>query len=251
MELRQYILMGLVLLAGSSIQSAAGFAFGMFAVSMLLVIGFESYEAIALVGVCAMVQSATGAWKMRGEPDWRPLLLLLVLAVGMQPVGAWLHRLSHDAGPAAVHQVFGGVLLSVLAAQWLLRPTPRDRVAGGWAVLAMLCAGLMSGLAGMGGPPIVLWIMAHNWSSRRIRATLWVSFIVLAPLNLVFQWLQFGDGVWRAAGVGLLCSPIVWLGMWPGMWLGDRLSQANIRRVSFALLFLIAVYLLVKPVVTG
>ena len=249
MELDQLILIGLVLMVGSAIQSAAGFGFGLFAIPLLLLVDFASYEAIAIVGACAMVQCGLGAWKLRRYPHWRSLWPLVPFVVIMQPIGAMLQKILNDQGPALVKQVFGGVLLTVLASQWLLKPKPREKVAYGWGVFAMTCSGLLSGLTGTSGPPVVLWAMAHDWTTQRIRASMFAIFMAIIPINLVFQSLEFGTDVIKAAGIGLAYAPVVWLGVIPGLWLGNQLSQKAIRRVAFSLLFVIAAYMVAEPVI--
>lgn len=247
MEPWQYILVGAILFVGSVIQSAAGFAFALFAVPLLVLMGLPAAEAIAMVAVCATMQAGLGAFKLRREPAWRTLAWMIPIAVAFQPVGAWVQSLLAERGPAIVKQTFGGVLLAVMVVQWTLRPQPRDQVHAGWAVLAMVCSGLMSGLAGMSGPPIVLWVMAHRWPTSRVRATLWASFVVLAPTNIAFQAQRFGPDVWRAALLAIAYLPVVWLGMLPGMWIGARIPTPLMRKIAFGLLVLIALGLIAEP----
>ena len=249
MNLDQLILIGIILTVGSAIQSAAGFAFGLFAIPLLMLSGFESFEAIAIVGMCAWVQSGIGAWKLRHFADWQSLRSLTIFVILMQPVGAYLQGMFNEQGPNVIKQVFGGMLLVVVISQVLFRPRPREAVGFGWSALAMSCSGLLGGLTGTSGPPVVLWAMAHDWPSQRTRATMFAMFFIIIPLNMIFQTLTFGVEVLESAAIGLAYTPVVWLGTIPGLWIGSLLTQRALRRVAFALLFVIAVYMLVKPMV--
>ena len=42
----------------------------------------------------------------------------------------------------------------------------------GQNTLTFTGSGVLAGLCGMGGPPLVLWAMAHDWPTQRIRGFL-------------------------------------------------------------------------------
>jgi uncharacterized membrane protein YfcA len=115
----------------------------------------------------------------------------------------------------------------------------------------MLAAGVLSGVSGMGGPPIVLWLMAHKWSNDRIRVTMWTFFSSMAITNLFWLYYRFGAPVLHAAGIGLLFFPVVLLGTVPGMWAGNKMSHTALRRLAMAVLVLIALYAIVQPLLMG
>ena len=53
----------------------------------------------------------------------------------------------------------------------------------GLLLLAGACGGLLGGLAGVPGPPLVMWVMAHDWSADVTRAFLFASFMCLVPVE--------------------------------------------------------------------
>ena len=64
------------------------------------------------------------------------------------------------------------------------------------ALLAGMASGYMAGAFGMGGPPLVLWTMAHDWPAKKSRAFLWSNYLVFMPIqSCLLLWL-FG---WKAA----------------------------------------------------
>jgi len=112
----------------------------------------------------------------------------------------------------------------------------------------MPVSGTMAGLAGMGGPPAVMWVMAHTWESAKSRVTLWMLFIGLAPIQLLFLTIQFGEDVPRAAGTGILLAPACLLGLIPGLWIGKRLSAKQLRILAEVLLLGISTSAILRPV---
>ncbi len=243
------ILVGLILFVGSALQSAIGFAFGLFAINALLLIGFQPYEAIATVIPCVFIQSGWSLYRHREDAPWKAILPLAVLAVACQPIGVWLLGRLVEIGQDRIRQVFGFILLFALVAQAWLRPRPRDHVPVGWGLLAFAVSGVLTGLCGMGGPPLVLWVMAHDWSSARSRAALWIVFLLAVPTNLLLQGLRFGEPVWHATGIACLFFPIVILGVWPGLWLGRQFPKPVLQRIAFVLLALIAADAILRSVV--
>jgi len=246
-----WLAMAVVLATGSAIQSAIGFAFGLFVVPTLLLMGLQPYEAIVTVGVCAFIQTASALWKHRTQVPWRGVLPFAAIGIATQPIGVWLLGRLVAFEPTTIRQVFGCILLVVIAGQGWFRPRPRERLHVGWGILAFATAGLLTGLSGMGGPPLVLWVMAHDWSSRRSRITLWMIFLSMLPSNLGFQGIRFGDEAWIAMGRAVCFLPIVLVGAIPGHWIGQQLPKATLRRVAMGVLILIAAYAILEPMLHG
>jgi len=248
MEIRFIIEVAAVLVFGSALQSAVGFGFGLFAIPLLIILGNKSYEAIAVISICSAVQNLVGAYSLRRHIRWRQILPLMVLAATMVPLGAWLlHRIHNFFPETVIRQLFGAIVLLGLLAQWAWRVRPREQLHTGWGVAAAALCGFLAGLSGMGGPPLVMWVMAHRWSNQRSRATLWTLFISLTPFQVLFLSHEFGSEALFAFGRGLLFSPVTLLGILPGLWLGHRFSKPALRKISYLILLLISLYAVLQP----
>ena len=92
----------------------------------------------------------------------------------------------------------------------------------------------------MGGPPLVLWVMAHDWTTEKTRGFLFASFMCLVPVQLALLYLSFGQDSLRGALMGLALSPAVLAGSLAGLRVGGRFSKLLLRRLAFALLMAIA-----------
>jgi uncharacterized membrane protein YfcA len=247
MEPHQLIVIAVLLALGSMLQSAAGFGFALFSVPMLLLIGCQSFEAIAIVSVSAAAQAVLGVTLLRRHVHWPRILAMIALAGLGVPLGVAVLGMLADQDRAVVRRVFGGIVLVALALPLVMRVQPRDSLPRGAMVGAMLASGFMGGLSGMGGPPAVIWVMAHKWSNQESRATLWSLFAGMMPVQLLLLWREFGAEVGSAAILGVLMVPATLLGAFPGLWIGHRIPKPRLRLISLLLLAAIALYALLRP----
>jgi hypothetical protein len=99
----------------------------------------------------------------------------------------------------------------------------------------------------MGGPPLVLWLNAHDWSTQRIRALLATLFLLLVPWQLAVYYLRFGAPILHMMALAAAYMPLVVLGGWSGNVCGDRLPRRQLRSLSYALLLAIAMFSILEP----
>lgn len=228
--------LALVLFTGSVIQTTVGFGFGIFCIPLLIVLGLEPYEAIVFVTIGACVHAIVGGYALRRDVCWPRTAAMIALAGAGIPIGVLaLGRLA-EGDPAMVRRVFGGIVLLVLLVQLFVRVQPREKLPAGAMVGAMLGSGFMGGFCGMAGVPAVIWVMAHKWSGRESRATLWALFGGLTPVLLLVLWARFGDPIGVACLRALAFLPAVLLGLPPGLWIGRRIPKRRLRTISFVVL---------------
>jgi uncharacterized membrane protein YfcA len=244
-----YLLIALVLAAGGALQSAAGFGYALLSVTLLLLMGMAPYEAIPLVTVATIVQSLTGVWRHRREVPWRLVISSASLVLLTIPLGVYLLGKVTLLDPSQVRQIFGALLIVIVGVYAAWQPQPRAKIHAAWTAAAMFCGGLLGGFCGMAGPPIVLWAISHDWSSQRIRTTLWAIFLIKTPLIIVFLYLKFHTVVLHSALLALVMIPAVLLGTFPGIWLGNHMSRGRLRQLTFALLILLGLYMLCQPLI--
>jgi uncharacterized membrane protein YfcA len=240
---------GMIVFAGSLLQSVAGFGFGMFAIPVLILLGCPPPQAIVIVAICGAVQTISGLVTLRRHIVWRQSAWMIALAAAAIPPGVWTLGELQSIGQDRIRQFFGLLVLLGLIAHWAARVKPRDQVPIAWGLAATSACGYLSGLAGMGGPPVVIWIMSHRWPPARIRVTLWVLFTGLTPIQLLFLYIRFGDVVGDAVVQGIAYAPLAGLALLPGMWIGRRLPRKRLRQLSFAILATVSAYAILQPVV--
>jgi uncharacterized membrane protein YfcA len=236
-----------VLVLGSTLQSAAGFGFGLFTIPLLIMLGCRSYEAIVMISVAVGAHTLVGVIVLRRHVRWKRILVMIALACVAQPAGVAVLGVLAEQNRDTVRRVFGAIVLLAVLLQVGLRVKPRERVHPTFMVGAMLASGFMGGLSGMGGPPAVLWVMAHRWSNPESRATLWAFFGGTTPVQLALLWREFGPPVVDATGLGLAFIPVTLVGLLPGLWIGHRISKPRLRTISTIILAAIALYALLSP----
>ncbi len=248
MDMTQTILVSAALVFACALQGAVGFGAGLFAIPLMVWAGVDLPSSISVTLGGVMVQTGWNLYRYRDHVAAREVLPLFILRVLTLPVGVALLGVLVTFGQARVKQVIGGMLLAVLAVQWLLKVKPRERVAWGWTALAGCTSGLSAGVVGMGGPPVVLWVMAHDWPAKKARAFLWATFLLLTPVNAALLVYKFGGAMWAPLALGLCLSPLVVIGSEAGMRAGALMSRQHLRRAAFGLLLLLALASVLGPI---
>ena len=147
-----------------------------------------------------------------------------------------------------VKQLVGVIVLGVLLVQWYWKVDPQPRLHWGWGVLAFGCSGFIGGMVATAGPPVVLWAMAHAWSNKRTRATLWSTFLCYVPFHFFMLYVAFPKVVPGAIVMGLPFAVTTAVGSMIGMRVGRRIPRPRLRRIGVCVLIIIAIMAILSPV---
>jgi len=245
--LASYLIVFAILLVSSVIQGAVGFAGGLFSIPLLMLGGSTLPEAVSINMVAATVQNALGAWRLRREIDYAAALRPTIIRFLALPLGVWTLWLVGNSSKELASQVVGVIVLLILATQWFLSVPPQDKLHWGWEVITFAGGGFLLGLCGMGGPLMVLWVMAHRWPIIKSKAFLYFLFATGLIPQALFLWLFFGTNIFAAITLGLLGIPALVIGMLLGLAIGSRLPDHAVRRITVAVLVLIAVSSIILP----
>ncbi len=244
-----FFYIGLAVACGALIQGAIGFAFGIFSIPLLVLIGLPLEQAITLVLGLVVVQTSASVWQHRADIPWKDVALISVPRFLTVAVGIWMLAVVRDRWPPAqIKQMIGAVLILIIGVQIGIRPRRRAKLHPGWALLAGGASGIMAGLVGMGGPAVVLWVMAHDWPNQRSRTLMWCAFALLVPWQLAVAYLRFGSPVLASAVLGLAYSPLVIIATLLGTRFGNRLSQNRLRMAAYTVLIGVGLMSLLAPV---
>lgn len=236
-----------VLALGAFVQGATGFGFGLVSVPLLIWIGLPVPVAVTLVLTGTLTHTASGCWRHRREIVWADAWPVMALRTAAMPLGLAVMFWMAGQGLGVVKQVVGVVLLVAVGLIVVARPKPRAKIRPGWTAAAGLVSGTMSGMIAMGGPPVVMWVMAHGWSAHRSRVFLWLMFLQLMPLQLAVMGGRFGGAVWWAIAAGVVATPVLVLaGAW-GARAGANWSRQKLRAVTLVMLVAIAVVSIIGP----
>jgi len=231
----------------SALQSAVGFAFGLFSVPLLMLSGLSVQKAVFLVALASALQSSMIVIKLRHAFRWREVWLMSLATVLTLPLGIWLLRLLAGHEKRVIRLWIGGILLVVVLLQLCLLVRPRERLHWGWDLLAAALGGILSGLLSIGGPPIVLWTHAHRWSNEKIRVILPALGLPVVPFKLVMFLATFGPSILPSLGEAVIYVPAIWAGVELGHAVGSRLPAAHLRVLAYVLLIFLCLSTMFGP----
>ncbi len=246
-DLSLWILLSVVLSLGIFIQAAAGFAAGLLIVSILSWYGYPIPEAQAALIVATIPQNLLGMWQFRRFVPWRQVVWPAVGRLLFMPIGVealhWLELVSVET----LKQIVGGIVLLVTLSVCFIQPTPRPQLPKGWAFLAFPISGFLQGMVGMGGPPMVMWVQAHDWDTKRIRGFLFTMYLIsIIPTYGLLAW-RFGERVIEPSVITLALLPIMLLATHIGLRAGTRLGSKRLRQVTIVILIITGLAAVVAP----
>ena len=240
-------LIAIILCVGAMLQGVVGFGFGLLSIPLLMWLGVSLPHAIAIVIPLVFFQTGFNCLRRRDDIPWRSTIEMSTVRALSLPLGVWLLSKIANFDVARAKQVVGIFLLLTVLSIWLFRPTPKDRLARSWTVIAGILSGICAGMVGMGGPPITVWVLSHSWPAARQRAFLWSTIMLLAPVQLILMWFKFGDSIRETVVMAILMIPPVLVSAWLGGKAGDRLDRTRLRNVAMVALLLIAIRNIAAP----
>jgi uncharacterized protein len=222
----------------SVLRGFTGFGFGLAAVP-LLTLALPPTKVVPFVTVLQVLVGLSGlreAWRIA---DWRAVLGLAPgLVVGV-PIGLLVLT---EVPPNGVRLVIGLLIaLSVVVLWRRVRLPPRPSRAVSLA--AGLMSGAMNGLGSMGGPPVVVYLLALSRDAAVVRASSIVYFLFAAlvtTLPMAVSGLVDREVVlWSVASI-----PVLLGGSALGSWAFDRAPPRYHRLTALVVLSLLAAALI-------
>ena len=127
--------------------------------------------------------------------NWRLVWLMGIPALILIPLGSWLLTTL----PADFIRRFVALIVLMLVITLWSGWRYKGKRTTSSTILVGSCSGLLSGATGMGGPPVILYLMAGKESAKELRAILVCYFtIILVGLMISFGFL------------GLFSQSVIW-----------------------------------------
>ena len=220
------------------LRGFTGFGFGLAAVPLLSLV-LPPAQVVPLVITLQVIIGGAGLRAAIPECDWRAVRLLTPgLIIGV-PIGLVILT---TLPPNPVRLAIGTI---IACSVWLIyrgiRVPPNPSLVLSFGV--GLLSGIVSGLASMGGPPIVVFLLALGHTAARMRATSIVYFMLsgcVAFIPLVARGVIGRDIlIWVAASI-----PVLFAGSRLGTWAFRKAKPAHHRMVALVTLSALAVLLI-------
>jgi len=250
MDIVDITVVGSIICLAGAVQSAVGFGYALFATPLLLWAGMPLPSAITLVATCSMIQAIIGARTLHATVPWRLACTATAIRLTSVILGLLLLKKLVGLDTAYIRATVGGILCILVLVQLIWRPQPVKTMHWGWGGIAFIGSGLLAGVCGMGGPPLVLWSMAHDWPTQRTRGFLFAVFATSIPVQIVLLGLTFGASVLSNAAIGVAFLPLVYLGASVGLSIGNRIARDKLRLVAHVILFVIGIGAVLPVILT-
>lgn len=199
---------------------------------VLVVDARESIVLITLLNLITMTQLLPPAVR---QADWRVVVPMSLAACLCLPLGTWLLlAVDGDVLRRAIALIVGAFGL-VLLVGW--HPDVRPRRALSGAVGA--ASGVLTGLGGIGGPPVVLYLLSGPSAAARDRASFISYFAIVQGVGLVPLALA-GLIAREHVVLALALTPAYFAATWIGARLFARARDDLYKRVAIGVLLAIA-----------
>lgn len=236
------LLLGITFAAGL-VRGFAGFA-----LSALVMAAAASFIApILLIPIlwfqemAASLLMARGGWQSANRT--RAGLLVAGNWIGW-PLGLWL---TVSLPPTASGRIALGMILVLAAMQMLKVNIPALATRGGTLVAGVL-AGIVSGVAHVGGMVVALYVLSQNDTARTMRGTL-VLYLFVGSLGSLIYLLAFGVMTLASAQAAMFLLPVTLLGVWLGTRLFNPRWEPYYKPLCLSLLIGLAMLSLIRSLI--
>ena len=239
--LPQFLIVCLILAMAEAVYVLLGFGAGLIAVGAMALLLPELKDAVVLlllVNLPAELYVVGSSWR---QISWRGVLVIFVgVALGIPLGTSWLRW-----GDASFLLILLGVFLVIVGTIFLFTRASRNRRIPPWARAPIgVISGVLTGLFGTGGPPLILYYQLSGSEKAAFRGNLMAIFLLMTTVR-VPSYAVFGlitaPRMWSALAV----LPAVIVGALIGNSIHLRIEEATFRRLVSAALLLIGLLLLI------
>ena len=232
---------GMVFIAGA-VRGFAGF--GLSAVLMASIVIF--IPPVELIPICFLLEAAASIAMFRGglrDADHKTAFTLAVCSAIGVPIGL----AATTSIPTDLSKLVGLLLVLTLTLLQLLRinvklfSSPLALPATGFA------AGIVTGLASIGGMVIALYVLASAQNARKMRGSL-VLFLFCGMVTSLATLLMFDVLDETSIQRGLVFAPVVLAGVFVGSRMFSRSLERTYKRACLGLLTVLACAGLIRTV---
>jgi uncharacterized membrane protein YfcA len=242
--LPQFLVVCLILAMAEAVYVLLGFGAGLIAVGTMALLFPELQDAVVLL---LLVNLPAELWVVRSSwqrISWRGVLVIFVGVALGTPLGTSLLRW----GDARFLLIVLGVFLVAVGAVFLFIKDTRGRQMPRWVAGPVgMISGVLTGLFGTGGPPLILYYQLQGVDKAAFRGNLMAIFLLMTAVR-VPSYAVFGlitaPRMWSA----LIVLPAVILGAVIGNSIHLRIEESTFRRLVSAALLVIGLLLLVPGV---
>jgi uncharacterized membrane protein YfcA len=239
-QLQEIILIASIFLGAAAVQSSIGFGFGLIATPLLIWLGMSMMDVVVIILVGSFFQTLVGVRAHLRHVDWPFTIKTVAIRLTFIVAGSFVLFKIAELPQAHIKFVVGALTLFMVALIVLNKKKTFSSLHAAWGVLAFSVSGFFAGLCGIGGPPLLVWVLAQDWSPNKSRGFLFSVYMLSIPLQLICLHFLAAQPITDALTKGCAYSPIILIGSWLGIKWGQHLNKDKFRTFVITGLILIA-----------
>lgn len=242
LRLQDFLIASVAVLTAGLIRGFAGF--GLSAILMASIVTI--IPPISLIPICFILEGVAGVAMLKGGIKNADMRLVWGLSIGSAigaPIGLYATT-SIDVGLSKLIALL--IILSLTMAQ-LFKFRPHFLATKSGLYGSGLTAGVVTGLASVGGMVVALYILASEPEAKRIRASL-VMFLFIGMFTSLIYLFAYDMMTMQAFWRAIILSPVILLGVILGSWLFRPAYEHLYKRVCLLLLISLCVMGLVRQI---
>jgi uncharacterized membrane protein YfcA len=221
-------------LGAAFVRGLAGFGMAILLVPVLG-LAIPPREAVVVANWLGLLIGLVGLKTIVGQSE-RSAFAISALAIAATPLGVWLLAMTDPAlARLLIALIALGSFVLVLLPKRPAHHLPGLAETGGTGLIS----GVLTGFAGMPGPPVVPYYLRRAIPPRLARASMMTIFLATSIAGVVSA-LVLRVATWREPVLGATLFPAVLLGNWLGHKAFGRTGEAAWRTFTGAVLGLSA-----------
>lgn len=221
-------------LGAAFVRGLAGFGMAILLVPVLG-LAIPPREAVVVANWLGLLIGLVGLKQIIGASE-RSAFTISALAVLATPLGVWLLA---RTDPALARMVIALIAFGAFLLVLLPKKPQHYAPSLGETGATGLVSGVLTGFAGMPGPPVVPYYLRREIAPTLARASMMTIFLATSFAG-VGSALALGVATWREPLLALLLFPAVLLGNWLGQLAFGKVSDAAWRSLTGGVLGLSA-----------
>jgi uncharacterized membrane protein YfcA len=220
-----------IIIFAAIISGYTGFGGALFQVPLMVML-FGPVEAVAVTRLVSMFGRAQLYPSSARTANWSEVFPLVIAIVVITPFAS---SVLFIADPDLIRRGIGGLVIALtifMLSGWQYRGPRR------WpASLSFGAAcGALAGVAGIGGPPMVVYFMAGPDEARVKRANIIITVALVTLVVLITFIVKGGVGISTLVRAAIL-FPASIAGTWIGNWIFKIAPQSYFRKFALGVLF--------------
>lgn len=242
----EFLLTGLIIFVSQLIYSVVGFASGMVALSSLTLIFGNAHIYVPLLVMLCIPTELSVFTKDFKHIKFNHVKYILLFAIPFLFFGGWLLK---KISFYSVAELSLGLIIIILAFYYMFFPNSEFRFISKDNLFIKFIFGTLSGVLGgvfgISGPPLVIYYKICNFTKAEFRATMIGCFLPMSSLRLVFYYLLGFYNI-QICYSALVLYPFVIVSIFMGNIIYNKINENLFKKIVTIILFINGILLFIK-----